>query len=178
MTALAVLLGLGGGVTTAGARRTAWWSTSSSTRPWFWGCSPGAGRQGRYQLRIFNGFLHIRHKMASYIKILSGQNLERTEKGLASRLLLDYTHRGVSPDDLGNNILYHTRKAGGTQDAVSENPAGDFLSRPNRFVARVEVDGGRGRLPCEKYRPLPGIAGSRCPDLLRRVQEARAQDGL
>ena len=138
---LAVLLGLGGGVTTAGARRTAWWSTSSSTRPWFWGVFSWCRAARAATSSGFSmGFFISGMKMASYIEILSGQNLERGGKGLASRGLLDYTHRSVSRTIWGTTYII-PEKAGGTQDAVSENPAGDFLSRPNRFVARVEVDG-------------------------------------
>lgn len=80
--------------------------------------------------------------MASYIKILSGQNLERTEKGLASRRLLDYTHRGVSPDDLGNNILYHTRKSRrNTRCSIRKSCRGFFCPAQTGLWPRVEVDG-------------------------------------
>ncbi len=37
---------------------------------------------------------------------------------------------------------------------------GRFLSRPNRFIALVELDGDRDGLPCEEHRTLSGTAGA------------------
>lgn len=95
--------------------------------------------------------------MASYIEILSGQNLERGGKGLASRGLLDYTHRSVSPDDLGNNI-YHTRKSRrNTRCSIRKSCRGFFV--PPQPVCGPG-GGGRGRsdLSCENT--------GRCRELL------------